>query len=238
MLNLAVMLEHSARTFPGREAVVSGDRRLSYAELDAAANQVAGLLASRGIGPGDKVALSCPNVAQFPIVYHGILKAGAAVVPLNTLLKSREIAYHLRDSGARRTGGTGRTVTLIAAGGVTTALLALIPGPVPLLVGIAILAGTVRGNLTLLQATAVADRWGTTSYGHLSALLAAPATIAGALAPWGTASLAHAIGGYPAVSASCDRLGHSGGDFGGGGRHRAGFSRLMYRGGARGRRAI
>ncbi|MEU6172365.1 long-chain fatty acid--CoA ligase [Streptantibioticus parmotrematis] len=101
MLNLAVMLEHSARTVPDRDAVVSGDRTLSYARLDAAANQVANLLVSRGIRPGDKVALSCPNIAEFPVVYYGILKAGAVVVPLNTLLKSREIAYHLGDCDAR-----------------------------------------------------------------------------------------------------------------------------------------
>ncbi len=55
---------------------------------------------SRGIQPGDKVALSCPNLPYFPIVYYGILKAGATVVPLNVLLKGREVAYHLDDSDA------------------------------------------------------------------------------------------------------------------------------------------
>ena len=53
-----------------------------------------------GISPGDHVALSCPNVPWFPIAYFGILKAAAAVVPLNVLLKPREIAYHLKDSNA------------------------------------------------------------------------------------------------------------------------------------------
>ena len=77
-----------------------GDQRLSYAQVDAAANQVANMLSARGIGPGDKVALSCPNLPYFPIVYYGILKAGAVVVPLNVLLKGREIAYHLKDSQA------------------------------------------------------------------------------------------------------------------------------------------
>ncbi|MFJ2092812.1 long-chain fatty acid--CoA ligase [Streptomyces sp. NPDC087901] len=101
MLNLATLLENSARSVPDRTAVVLGVQRTTYAELDAAARRVAGLLRSRGIGPGDKVALSCPNVPWFPIVYYGILKAGAAVVPLNVLLKSREIAYHLADSEAR-----------------------------------------------------------------------------------------------------------------------------------------
>ncbi|MGW2558626.1 long-chain-fatty-acid--CoA ligase [Streptomyces sp. NPDC001514] len=101
MLNLAVMLENSARAVPGRAAVVLGDQQLTYAELDAAARRVANLLRSRGIEPGDKVALSCPNLPWFPIVYYGILKAGAVVVPLNVLLKGREVAYHLADSGAK-----------------------------------------------------------------------------------------------------------------------------------------
>ncbi|MFD5061790.1 long-chain fatty acid--CoA ligase [Streptomyces sp. NPDC058394] len=101
MLNLAVMLEDSARAVPDRTAVVLGEQQLTYAELDTAARRVANLLRSRGIEPGDKVALSCPNLPWFPIVYYGILKAGAVVVPLNVLLKGREIAYHLADSGAK-----------------------------------------------------------------------------------------------------------------------------------------
>ncbi|MFD0854876.1 AMP-binding protein, partial [Actinomadura adrarensis] len=101
MLNLSVLLEDSARKFPDRDAIVFGDMRLSYATIDTIANQVANLLVARGIGPGDKVALSSPNVPYFPMVYFGILKAGAAVVPLNVLLKPREIAYHLKDSDAK-----------------------------------------------------------------------------------------------------------------------------------------
>jgi long-chain acyl-CoA synthetase len=81
--------------------VVLGGTRLSYAQVDAASSQVANLLVSRGIQPGDKVALSCPNLPYFPIVYYGILKAGATVVPLNVLLKGREVAYHLDDSDAK-----------------------------------------------------------------------------------------------------------------------------------------
>jgi long-chain acyl-CoA synthetase len=101
MLNLAVVLEDSARRVPDTDAVVHGKTRLTYAELDAAASQVAAALAARGIGPADRVALSCPNLPHFPIVYYGILKAGATVVPLNILLTEREIAYHLDDSAAR-----------------------------------------------------------------------------------------------------------------------------------------
>jgi long-chain acyl-CoA synthetase len=101
MLNLSILLEDSARLHPERTAVVLGDTRLTYAQVDAAANQVANMLVARGIRPGDKVALSCPNLPYFPIVYYGILKAGGVVVPLNVLLKGREIAYHLKDSEAK-----------------------------------------------------------------------------------------------------------------------------------------
>jgi len=101
VLNLSLFLEDSARAHPDRDAVVLGDTRLSYAQLNGLANQVANLLRSRGVGRGDKVALSCPNLPYFPIVYYGALKAGAVVVPLNVLLKHREIAYHLNDSDAK-----------------------------------------------------------------------------------------------------------------------------------------
>ncbi|MFF3288648.1 MFS transporter [Streptomyces sp. NPDC003023] len=97
---------------------------------------------------------------------------------------------------ARRSGVTARTATLVAAGGATTLALALVSGPIPVLLLLSVLAGVVRGNLTLLQATAVADRWGTAAYGRLSGLLAAPATVAGALAPWAGAALAGPTGGY------------------------------------------
>jgi long-chain acyl-CoA synthetase len=99
--NLAALLEKSAEKFADRTAIVFGDTRLTYAQVDGAANQVANLLVERGIKPGDKVALSSPNLPYFTIVYYGILKAGATVVPLNVLLKPREVAYHLSDSGAK-----------------------------------------------------------------------------------------------------------------------------------------
>ncbi|MFF7961093.1 MFS transporter [Streptomyces rubiginosohelvolus] len=97
---------------------------------------------------------------------------------------------------ARRTTVTVRTTILIALGGLTTAAFAVTPGPYVLLIAVAILAGAVRGNLTLLQATAITDRWGTAQYGRLSGLLAAPATTAAALAPFAGAALSTPLGGY------------------------------------------
>ncbi|WP_456697880.1 long-chain-fatty-acid--CoA ligase [Aeromicrobium sp. P5_D10] len=101
MANLAALLEKSAAEYADRTAIVFGDTRLSYAQVNGAANQVANLLVSRGIKPGDKVALSSPNLPYFTIIYYGILKAGATVVPLNVLLRPREVAYHLADSDAK-----------------------------------------------------------------------------------------------------------------------------------------
>src|SRR5215471_611824 len=100
-LNLSSVLEHRARLTPDYIAVVGSGQQLTYRELDDQAARVAAVLYAIGIRPGDHVALSCPNVPWFPIVYFGILKSGAAVVPINVLLKPREIAYHLRDSGAK-----------------------------------------------------------------------------------------------------------------------------------------
>ncbi|MGB5157021.1 long-chain-fatty-acid--CoA ligase [Desulfobacterium sp. N47] len=102
MLNLATLLESSARKRPNHIAVIYNEIKLSYATvINEAANKVASGLVDLGIQPGDKIALSCLNLPYFPIVYYGILKAGAVVVPLNVLLKPREIAYHLKSSDAK-----------------------------------------------------------------------------------------------------------------------------------------
>jgi long-chain acyl-CoA synthetase len=98
---LATSLQESAVRFPNKTAIKIGDSSLSYAQLNAAANQVANGLIDTGIRKGDKVALTCPNLPYFVVVYYGILKAGATVVPLNVLFKSREVAYHLQDCEAR-----------------------------------------------------------------------------------------------------------------------------------------
>ncbi|MGH9371036.1 MAG: long-chain-fatty-acid--CoA ligase [Vicinamibacterales bacterium] len=100
-LNLASVLEHAARQIPDRVAITCGAARLTFGAVDAEATKVAAGLHGLGIAPGDHVALSCPNLPWFPIAYFGILKAGAVVVPLNVLLKPREIAYHLKDSQAK-----------------------------------------------------------------------------------------------------------------------------------------
>ncbi|GLW11937.1 long-chain-fatty-acid--CoA ligase [Microtetraspora sp. NBRC 13810] len=108
MLSVAMLLGATAREHPGRAAVIDdlggpagGARRVTYAELDERSARVAALLVSAGIAPGDRVAMTCPNSAWFPVVYYGILKAGAVVVPINVLLRAPEVAATLVDSGAR-----------------------------------------------------------------------------------------------------------------------------------------
>ena len=98
MVNLATVLTDSAREYPDKTAVVFGDMRLTYQQIDQISNQVANGLRAAGVQRGEKVALCCPNLPYFPMVYYGILKVGASVVPLNVLLKKREIAYHMADS--------------------------------------------------------------------------------------------------------------------------------------------
>ena len=101
MANLALNLVEAADIHPRRAAVRLDDLVLTYEELDERSAQVAGLLAAHGVEPGDRVGLLLPNVPQFPMLYYGVLRAGAVVVPMNPLLKAREIEYYLEDSGAR-----------------------------------------------------------------------------------------------------------------------------------------
>jgi long-chain acyl-CoA synthetase len=100
-MNLALNLTRSAAAGPDRPALICGETRLTYSELDAASAGVAAWLRERGVRPGDAVGLMLPNVPEFAIAYYGILRAGGVVVPMNILLKAREIAFYLGDPSAR-----------------------------------------------------------------------------------------------------------------------------------------
>ena len=100
MTNLAKNLTDTTRAHAGRVAVRVDDAAMTYRALDEASARVAGLLRERGLNPGDRVGLMMPNVAEMPVVYYGVLRAGGVVVPMNPLLKAREVAYYLGDSGA------------------------------------------------------------------------------------------------------------------------------------------
>lgn len=96
---------------------------------------------------------------------------------------------------ATRAGVTTRTVAILAATAAATALLGLGTGAAMLIVA-AVGAGIVRGLFTLIQATAVTDRWGATHYGRLNGLLSAPVVVVSALAPWAGTALAAWTGSY------------------------------------------
>jgi long-chain acyl-CoA synthetase len=101
MANLARNIESAAERLPDRTAVRLDDYSASYSQLLAQTALVAGLLGEQGVRPGDRVGLMLPNVPHFPAIYYGILRAGAVVVPMNPLLKAREVEYYLGDSGAK-----------------------------------------------------------------------------------------------------------------------------------------
>ena len=103
MLNLSVLLEASAFKHGNKPAFTFMDTTLTFAQINGAANQVANGLVAKGIKSGDKVALSCFNLPYFPIIYFGILKAGAAVVPLSVLLKKDEKGTLTAKSEPQRT---------------------------------------------------------------------------------------------------------------------------------------
>jgi long-chain acyl-CoA synthetase len=100
-MNLADNLRRSAQAHPDKAALKLDDTVVTYATLAGAAAKVAGWLGELGVKPGDRVAVSLPNIPHMPIVYYGILWAGGVVVPMNPLYKSREFAYVLKDADAK-----------------------------------------------------------------------------------------------------------------------------------------
>jgi long-chain acyl-CoA synthetase len=100
-VNIAANLARSADRYPDRPAVRLDDMILTYTDLDDSSARAATLLREHGVRPGDRDADMLPNVPEFAVVYYGILRAGGVVVPMNPLLKEREVAYYLEDSQAR-----------------------------------------------------------------------------------------------------------------------------------------
>lgn len=169
-----------------------------------------------GLPPG-QVVRSRPFLALVATITAGTFAAFAVVVNQVPLFLERGLststaAWALGLGGvgqvtgrlfyrplSTRLGVRARTVAVLAMAAAGTALLAVLPGPAVLLIGAVMFTGAARGVFTLLQATAVTDRWGASHYGRLSGILSAPALLATALAPWAGAALAAALGGYPAL---------------------------------------
>jgi long-chain acyl-CoA synthetase len=100
-VNLAQTILDAGQEDPDHIAVKLDDTEMSYAMLDGATAHMVGLLHDHGVKPGDRVGIMLPNVPYFPVCYYGILRAGAIVVPMNVLLKKREVGYYLSDPEAK-----------------------------------------------------------------------------------------------------------------------------------------
>jgi long-chain acyl-CoA synthetase len=97
---LSALVRAAARQRPEAPAVVAGDRRLSWRELDAAVDRVAAGFAARGLAPGERVAVQLPNGIDWLRAAVGALRAGLVVVPVNTAYTDPELEHVLGDSGA------------------------------------------------------------------------------------------------------------------------------------------
>jgi MFS family permease len=188
--------------WPGRDRTDAGGAEAAGAERAAHARVV---LRSRAF-----VVLS----AAMAVGAFGMYAATVNLVPL---LTARGLGTHLAAVGlglcgagqvlgrtfyvpiARRTSPRARTVIVLVVAAGTVVVLGVLPGPVAVLLGVAVLAGAARGVYTLLQATAVSDRWGTAAFGRVNGVFAAPITAVTALAPGGGALVADLAGGYPAA---------------------------------------
>ena len=100
--SLAQLLTATAAKHGDRPALKLDDAVVTYEMLNEGAARVAGVLKDRGLEPGDRVGVMLPNVPYFGLVYYGVLRAGGVVVPMNVLLKGREVSFYLSDSGARQ----------------------------------------------------------------------------------------------------------------------------------------
>jgi long-chain acyl-CoA synthetase len=99
--NLAQILVDAAEQSADGIAIKLDDTEVSFGALEEGSARLAGLIKDKGVEPGDRVGIMLPNVPYFPIIYYGILRAGGIVVPMNPLLKSREVKFYLEDNGAK-----------------------------------------------------------------------------------------------------------------------------------------
>ena len=101
MTNLAENLAATVSEHGERTAIKLDDVDLNYGIVDEVSARAASVLKAAGLGEGDRVGIMLPNVPYFPFFFHGAMRLGAVVVPMNPLLKDREVGFHLEDSGAK-----------------------------------------------------------------------------------------------------------------------------------------
>jgi long-chain acyl-CoA synthetase len=99
--NLASILQETVGKHGDRPALKLDDATVTYEQLDEGSARAAALLKSKGLEPGDRVGIMLPNVPYFAIAYYGVLRAGGVVVPMNVLLKGREVSFYLEDPEAK-----------------------------------------------------------------------------------------------------------------------------------------
>ena len=110
---LHTVLERTAQATPDAPAVIAGSVTLSYRELDRRANQLAHLLAARGVRAGDLVAICLDRTVDMPVALAAVLKAGAAYVPLDPTHPAERLRYTLEDAGVSCTITIGRFASLL-----------------------------------------------------------------------------------------------------------------------------
>src|SRR3712207_2040145 len=99
--NLATILTETAERFPDSPAYKLDDTVIPWSFADEGSARVAAFLKAKGLQPGDRVGIMLPNVPYFPIAYYGILRAGGTAVPMNVLLKGREVQFYLENPEAK-----------------------------------------------------------------------------------------------------------------------------------------
>jgi long-chain acyl-CoA synthetase len=128
-MNLAQILDEAARMHPDRPAVRLDELVLTYGQLDDLTARAAGWLRDHGIQPGDRVGIMLPNIAEFPVIYYGVLRAGGTVVPMNPLLKSREVQHYLGDPQAKMVFTTPMAESEAVAGAAAVGAESITIGP-------------------------------------------------------------------------------------------------------------
>src|SRR6202050_3275882 len=93
-------LRYAEQQFPGKTAVVCGERRFTYSEFADRVSRLAGALRTAGVKPGDRIAFLSLNCHRLLEAYYGVLEAGCILLPLNIRLAAPELTYILNDSGA------------------------------------------------------------------------------------------------------------------------------------------
>src|SRR4051794_16413460 len=117
-----------AATTPSAEAIVAGGVRATYAEFDAAADGFAAALRAAGVSRGDRVLIMLPNRYEAAVAVYGVLRAGAAISPLNPTIKPDKLRYVVADSGAAVIVADESTWEVAETGGIPVVSVTSEPG--------------------------------------------------------------------------------------------------------------